>query len=156
MRILAWGLDLGEHPCERRPKTIRLLGKWECLSQGRAGYKVASFPHVFRNLAFVAKVLLDASEAIEAHQFKVRILGPDGKVVVEPPDAFQTPAVELPPTLEFLHINLALTMTNVTFPVEGRYWVEMEFDGKVVRKTPLLILTAEQAAALETGTEKPK
>src|SRR5262245_35491289 len=36
--ILAWGLDLGEHPCERRPKSIRLLGMRECLSQGRAGY----------------------------------------------------------------------------------------------------------------------
>jgi hypothetical protein len=123
---------------------------------GISNVKVASFPHVFRNLAFVAKVLLDVSEALEALEFKVRILGPDGKIVVEPPDAFQTPAVEMPPPLGYLNINLALTMTNVTFPVEGRYWLEMEFDGKVVKKTPLLVYTVEQAAALETAMEKLK
>ena len=39
MRILAWGLDLGEHPYEKRPKSIRSRGERECLSQGRAGYK---------------------------------------------------------------------------------------------------------------------
>src|SRR5208283_2380045 len=38
VRILAWGLDLSEHPYEKRPKSIRLRGEWECLSQGRAGY----------------------------------------------------------------------------------------------------------------------
>ena len=38
MRILAWGLDLGEHPYEKRSKSIRLRGERECLSQGRAGY----------------------------------------------------------------------------------------------------------------------
>src|SRR5262245_56706205 len=42
VRILASGLDLGEHPCERRPKNIRLLTKRECLSQRRAGYKFHS------------------------------------------------------------------------------------------------------------------
>jgi len=123
---------------------------------GIANLKFASFPHVFRNLAIVAKMLLDVSEALEAHEFKVRILGPDGKIVVEPPDAFQTPVVDLPPPLEYLNIGLALTMTNVTFPVEGRYWVEMEFDGNVVRKTPLLVYTVEQAAALDAAMEKLK
>ncbi len=39
VRILAWGLDLGEHPYEKWPKRIRLRGERECLSQGRAGYK---------------------------------------------------------------------------------------------------------------------
>ena len=70
---------------------------------------------------------------------------------MEPPDAFQTPGVDLPPPLEYLDINLALTMMNIPFPVEGRYWVEMEFDGKVVRKIPVLVQTVEQAAALEAA-----
>ncbi|MGO9601276.1 MAG: integrase core domain-containing protein [Isosphaeraceae bacterium] len=44
VRILAWGLDLGEHPYEKRPKRIRLRGERECLSQGRAGYNAVR-PH---------------------------------------------------------------------------------------------------------------
>ncbi|MGO9600266.1 MAG: DUF6941 family protein [Isosphaeraceae bacterium] len=123
---------------------------------GIANLKFASFPHVFRNLAIVAKVLLEVSEALEAHEFKVHILGPDGKIIAEPPDAYQTPAVEMPPPVEYLYINLALTMMNVTLPVEGRYWVEMELDGKVVRKIPVLVQTVEEAAAQEAALEKLK
>lgn len=113
-------------------------GLLSIVGAGLANVQIESVPFVFRSLAIVGKILLDPDEMRTRHSLKVRLLDPAGDLTFET-EEFETPVTDFVQDSEYLNINLALTMTNVSILTAGRYWLEMYLDGKLIKKTPMLV-----------------
>jgi hypothetical protein len=127
-------------------------GLMNIMGGGLTRVKVDNWPFSFRSLAIVAKILLDRSEALVPHTLSVRLLDPAGASFFETGD-FEVPSGNATEEAPFYNINLALVLANVEFPAAGRYWFELLFDRKMIKRTPMLLEAPSVALSPTPTTE---
>jgi hypothetical protein len=76
-----------------------------------------------------------------SHALRIRLLGPDNEQVLET-DEMRTPPQEVSPPFEYGHIQLTVGLMNVVMLEEGRFRVQLIYDGEQVKETRLWVKSA--------------